>query len=244
MPQKDDYGGQMDEALEILRMIFVAHHESAEVEQPREKPFDFVASHVASQWPSVLGGFSSIDFIGRNHFGAVFLHQLLVELVTVVRFVPNQAFRHVRHHPGFQGGRHQFHFSWRSAFCPQGERKTMAVCNTHDLGDLAPLGFPNQSPPFLVGTNVPSTKHSVRSNPPASLRCCASVSSNLSITPERTQFWKRRCAVWYAPYRAGRSCQGAPVRNTHKVPLRTVRRSLQGRPRRSARTRSGGRTVS
>jgi hypothetical protein len=117
----------------------------------------------------------------------------------------------------------------------------MAVCNTHDLGALAPLGLPNQAPPFLAGTNVPSTKHSLRSNPPASLRCLASARSIFSIAPERTQFWKRRWVVWYGPYRGGKSCQGAPVRRIHSTPLSTLRRSLHGRPRPSSRTGSSGR---
>ena len=120
----------------------------------------------------------------------------------------------------------------------------MAVCNAHDLGALAPLGLPNQAPPFLAGTNVPSTKHSRRSNPPASLRCRARARRTLSNAPERTQFWKRRCAVWYGPYRGGRSCQGAPVRRIHNAPLSTLRRSLHGRPRPSSLTGSSGRMVS
>jgi len=66
-----------------------------------------------------------------------------------------------------QGGLDQRHFSRRSTFCPQGERKTMAVCNAHDLGALAPLGFPNLSPPFLAGTKV--RPQSILSNPSASV---------------------------------------------------------------------------
>jgi hypothetical protein len=96
----------------------------------------------------------------------------------------------------------------------------------------------------LAGAKLPSTKASLRSKPPRSFRSCATASSTCSKTWERTQFWKRRCTVWYAPYRLGRSFQGAPVRSTHKIPFSIVRRSVHGRPRRSARTRSGGKMVS
>src|ERR1700691_4829144 len=225
-------------------MIFITDHQSAEVEQPGKEPFDFPTASVTAQGTSVLGGHAAVGFVGRNELGTVILHQLFIQPVAVVRLVPNQAFRHVRHHARFQGGFDQFHFSRRSAFCPQGERKTMAVCNAHDLGALAPLGFPHLSPPFLAGTKVPSTKHSFKSNPPASLRCCASVSNSFSMTPERTPCWKRRCVVWYEPYRGGRSFQGAPVRRIHKTPLSTARRSLHGRPRPSSRTASCGKMVS
>src|SRR6185312_12814014 len=230
-------------ALKVLRVILIAHYESAKVEKPGEEALNLPAPPIAAQRATVLR-WVPVAAVGRNHLRAVLLHQLFVQPITVVGLVPDQAFGHVGHHARLQRRGDQLHFSRRSAFCPQGERKTMAVCNAHDLGSLAPLGFPNESPPFLAGTNVPSTKHSLRSNPPASWRCLASASNRSSITPERTQFWKRRCAVWYDPYRGGRSCQGAPVRRIHKTPLRIFRRSLHGRPRRSARTRSGGKMVS
>jgi len=136
----------------------------------------------------------------------------------------------------------QFHFCWRSAHGPQGERQPLAVRNAHDLGALAPLGILRPSaPPLLAGTNVPSTKHSVRSKPPVSWRWAARARRIFSITPVRTQFWKRRWTVWCGPYRSGKACQGAPVRRIHSTPLKTVRRSLQDRPRRSGRTGPAGR---
>src|SRR5579872_612257 len=222
-------------------MIFIAHDQPAEIEEPGKEPLDLVTSDISTQRTPVLGGHAPVRFVGRNHFRPVFIHELLIQPVAVVRLVANQTFGHVGHDSRLQRGRDQFHLSRRSAFRPQGERKTMAVCNAHDLGALAPLGFAHLSPPFLAGTNVPSTKHSLRSNPPASLRCCASVTSRCSITPDFTQFWKRRCAVWHGPYREGRSFQGAPVRKIHSTPLSTLRRSLQGRPRPSSRTGSAGR---
>src|SRR5271154_3053632 len=224
-------------------MIFITNDQTAEVEQPGKEPFDFPPLAVAAQRPAILGGHTPVGFIGRNHFCPELLQQLFIQPVAVVRLVPDQAFGHVGHDSFFQRGLDQFHLSRRSAFCPQGERKTMAVCNAHDLGALAFLGLPDLSPPFLAGTKVPSTKHSFKSNPPASWRCCASVTSRFSITPDLTQFWKRRCAVWYGPYRGGKSCQGAPVRRIHKTPLRILRRSLHGRPRPSSRTGSSGKMV-
>jgi hypothetical protein len=88
---------------------------------------------------------------------------------------------------------------------------------------------------------VRSIKHSRRSSPLRSLRSCATARSTCSKTPLRTQFWNQRCTVWYDPYRGGKSFHGAPVRKIQSTPLKTVRRSLHGRPRLSARTRSSGR---
>jgi hypothetical protein len=229
--------------LEVFCIIFIAHHQPTKVEQPGKESFDLPASAVTPQATTVLGAAAAQPIRG-NHFGAVLVQKLFIQSVAVVGFIPDQLLRYVGYDPGVQRSRHQLYFSWRSAFCPQGERKTVAVCHTHDLGALAPLGLADQTPPFLAGTNVPSTKHSLKSKPPASWRCFATASNTSSMTPARTQLWNRRCTVWYDPYRGGRSCHGAPVRRIQRIPFRTVRRSLQGRPRRSARTRSGRKILS
>jgi IS5 family transposase len=43
----------------------------------------------------------------------------------------------------------------RSARDPSGDRKTVAVCDCHDLGALAALGFPNARAPFLAPLKAP-----------------------------------------------------------------------------------------
>ena len=243
MAQEDNHGAELDQSLEVLRVIFIAHHQTSKVEQPSEESFNFPAAAVSPQASTILGATAALPIRG-DHFCAVLMHELLIQSVAVVGFISDQLQRHIGHDPGVQRGRHQLYFSWRSAFCPQGERKTMAVCQTHDLGPLAPLGLADQAPPFLAGTNVPSTKHSFKSKPPACWRCFATASKTSSTTPARTQFWNRRCTVWYDPYRDGKSCHGAPVRRIQRIPFRTVRRSLHGRPRPSGRTRSGGKISS
>ena len=230
----------MDEALKVFGMIFVTHHQPPEVEEPGKEPLHLPASAVTPQWPAILRGHAPVDFVGRNQFNAVVGAEFFIQPVAIVSLVADQAVGGFRHEAFYQGGFDQLYFRWRSAFCPQGERKTMTVGNTHDFRALAALGFAHQSPPFLAGTNVPSTKHSFKSRPPAALRCAAKANRIVSITPERTQSWKRRWAVWYAPYRGGKSCHGAPVRKIHNAPFKTLRRSLHGRPRPSARTLSGG----
>ena len=64
------------------------------------------------------------------------------------------------------------------------------------------------------------------------------------MTPKRTQFWKRRCAVWYEPYRGGKSCHVAPVRKIHNAPLNPWRWLLHRRPRRPVCLSSVGRSAS
>jgi len=244
MAQEDDGGSEMDESLEVFRMVFIANHKTPEVKEPGKQPLDLPSSSITSQWTTILSRNETTRPMGSNHLGAVFFPKFFIQPVTVVGLIPNEPFWCLIHNAFIQRLRNQFYFSWRSTFCPQGDRKTMAVCNAHDFGALAPLGFPDQAPPFLAGTNVPSTKHSFRSSPPRFLRSWASANNTFSIAPESTQFWNRRCTVWYGPYRGGRSFHGAPVRKIHSTPLRTLRGSLHGRPRPSGRTGSAGRMVS
>ena len=49
MAQEDDGGSEVDEALEVLRMVFIAHDQASEVEQPREEPFDLPAAVICPE---------------------------------------------------------------------------------------------------------------------------------------------------------------------------------------------------
>src|SRR5215510_16446513 len=93
----------------------------------------------------------------------------------------------------------------RSRRCVNGERKTSAVCNCHELRTFAPLGLSHSEPPFLATTNIPSMKHSVRSSSPRTRRSSASASNTLRKTPSRTHCWNRRWQVWYGGNRPGKS---------------------------------------
>jgi hypothetical protein len=56
----------------------------------------------------------------------------------------------------------------RSTRDPCGDRKTMAVCDCHDLGPLAALRLPDGGAPFLAPAKVPSMKASLMSMAPRS----------------------------------------------------------------------------
>src|SRR5437762_9955410 len=126
MPQKNNRRAQMDEALKVFRVIFITDHQPAKVKQPGKEAFDLPPPRKPTQWTTVLRRYSAVLLVGRDQFRAVLLHQLFVQPVTVISFVPNQTLWHVGHYPRLQCGGDQFHFSRRSTFCPQGERKTMA----------------------------------------------------------------------------------------------------------------------
>src|SRR5215471_2023186 len=246
MTQKDHNAGELDKPEIVLGVILIANHQAAEVVQPSEESFHFPTTLEAAQRTSVLSNSIGLATfaVWSDHLSAELLQNFTIQPVAVVGLVSNESLRDISDESLLQRLGDQFYFSRASTVCAYGDRKTIAVCNCHDLAALSAFSFSHAEPPFLAGAKLPSTNASLRSKPPRSFRSWATASSTCSRTLERTQFWKRRWTVWYAPYRSGKSFQGAPVRSIHRIPFSVLRRSLHGRPRRSARTRSGGKMVS
>lgn len=221
-------------------MIFVANDEPPEVVEPCEKAFDFPSASVAAHGASVLCSANSAGSVGSNEFDAAFVAEALVERVAVVGCVADQAVGRVFEHALIDGGFNERYFVGRSTCNVNGDRKTMSVCDCHDLGALAAFGFPHAKPPFLAPVKEPSINASRTSMPPRSAKSSASASSTRLNVPSRAHRWKRRWHVWYGGYRSGKSFHGAPVRNTQRTPLSTSRGSRHGRPRPSGRHRGFG----
>ena len=164
-----------------------------------------------------------------NHFYMSFF-QGLVQRITIVSHISNQTL-------GLGFGKafrycllNEFNLMRTCFMCGYGDRKTIAVCNRHDLGTLATLSFSNSCAPFLAAAKLPSIKHSAKSILPLILRSTASFTNTFSQMFASTHSWKRRWQVWYDGYLSGKSLQGAPVRQIHKIPFRIARLSTRGRP--------------
>ena len=212
----------------------------SEVLQPGKQAFDFPTSFVSSQDTTILGSrLLAVGLMRSDQLNSLFV-QTLIERVAIIRSVTNQSFRFFFRKSLVQGLFYQFHFMRRSTSNGYGERKTSAICHCHELCTFAPLGFSHPSAPFLAMTKLPSMKHSVRSKPPRSFTSFTRARKTSSNTSFSTHSWNRRWQVWYGGYRFGMSCQGAPVRKTHKIPFRIARSSTLGRPLPSARRSTFG----
>ena len=183
MPEQDDRGRKVQESLEIVGVKLVAGDESAEVEEPREEALDLPASAIAAKLAPVLRRHLPIGFVRCDELEAALLHQTFVELVTVISPVADKALGLLVDEHLVESLLDQGHFVRASAFNPKGERKASAVCDCHDLGPLAFLGFSDAGPPFLAPEKEPSINASVRSRPPRSRRSFAIALSNLSRVP-------------------------------------------------------------
>jgi hypothetical protein len=76
-----------------------------------------------------------------------------------------------------------------------GDRKTSAVCNGHDLGPFAALGLADAEPFFFALAKDPSIKVSLRSKPPRAYRSAARAFSTPRHVPLSTHRWNRRWQV-------------------------------------------------
>ena len=80
----------MDEAEEVFDAEFPSCDEPAEVVHPGEEPFDLPALLVTAKLAPVLR-FASVAAVRGDHLDAVFVFELLVELVGVVSLVSDQS---------------------------------------------------------------------------------------------------------------------------------------------------------
>ncbi len=247
MPEQDQDASELDHAEEVGGVIFPAGDHAAVVVQPGEQPLDVPAAAITSQRPSILAcGSAAPQRVGRDQFHPVVLAQVLVQGVAIVGLVADQAGRRGPAEARAEGLLDQSALMWRSTRNPEGERKTMAVRNCHDLGPFSAARWTNTIAPFFALLKEASMKASSRSRAPRSNRSSAKARRMRSRRPSRTHCWNRRWQVWYGGYSCGRSRQRAPVRKIQSTPSSTARASRQGRPRPSALrfSRSSGRITS
>jgi len=89
MPEQYVEAGKVDEAEEILDVIFPSRDKAGEVVQPCKEPLDFPAPAVAAQFAAILTA-APVAPVGRDHLDAVFLMEPAVERVRVVGLVTDQ----------------------------------------------------------------------------------------------------------------------------------------------------------
>ena len=221
-------------------MIFVANDKTAKVVEPRENAFDFPPPAVAPEFPPVLRHQPAIAAIRRDQVHAAIFQKTCVQDIAVVGLVANEPIWQIVRPRRVEGLFDQRYLVRRSVGNAGGDRNTMAVCDCHDLAALAAFCFADGVAPFLASEKEPSIKVSVRSILPRRSKSSASAARIWAKTPRWVHCWNRRWQVWYGGYLSGRSFQGAPVRNTHKIPLSTSRGSRGGRPRPPGFRRIGG----
>jgi len=157
----------LDEAEEVFDVVFPSRDEPAEVVHPGEEAFDLPTLLVAAKLAPVLC-FASVAAVRGDHLNAVFVLELLVELVRIVGLVSDQSGWEFIEKASGKNFLNKSALGRRSACDRYGERKTVASGDSDDLRTLAPAGRADREAPFLALAKVASTNASSRLSLPCS----------------------------------------------------------------------------
>ena len=196
MPQQDQGTGQLEHGQEVFSVIFPTRDQPPGIMEPSEESLHFPAVTVAAQGATILGGrISAARSVRRNHLHGVMVQEVPIQLLTVVGAVTDHSLRCFWDESLLQGGFHEFCFMRRSAGDADGDRKTMAVDDRHDLGAFSPASRADSRAPFLALLKLASMKVSDRSSLPRSRRSWAKQVNRSVNNPSRRHCWKRRWQV-------------------------------------------------
>ena len=176
---------EVDEAEEVLDVVFPSSDESAEVVHPREEPLHSPSFAVAAQFTGVLT-FTAVAPVGRDHLDAELVLERAIERVRVVGFIADEPGGKFVEEASSQNVLHKLALGRRCAVDRYGERKTVISGDSDDLRALATAGWADRKAPFLALAKVASTNASSRFSFPRSCRCRASSFSACSNFPLRT----------------------------------------------------------
>ena len=217
----------------------VAHHQTAEIPQPREGALYRPASFVAPQNAAILRRSAVTVQAVRGDQQNAPPPQSLAQRIAVVALVSNDPQRFLprtpRVMPSAYADRRERRFrepdfrrGRRTKVVPQ--RNSAAVDHHHPLRPLAPLGFSDFGAPFLAGAKLPSRNDSLHSSSRRWFNSLRNARQIFNQTPCSSQSRSRRQHVEGCGYFSGKSCQRAPLRRIHRIPSSTRRFSIHGRP--------------
>lgn len=186
MPQENHRAREVQKAGEIGGAPLIAGDEAPRILKPGKQSFDLPAAFIAAQGPSILCEVDPVRSMGRDELDPA-RGQPLVEPVAVIRGIPNQALGVVGQEARVQRLFDELRFVRRGGRDGNGDRKTSAVCNGHDLGPFTPLGLADVAAFFLALAKEPSMNASLRSSPPRAYRSAASALRTRRRVPSRTQ---------------------------------------------------------
>lgn len=207
---------------------------------PGKCPFHFPSSLISSKGSSILSFlFTSVRSMRSNQFDTS-LFEPSPQLIRICCLIINKPFHSVSWATGalswnrhlFKGLLYQrdFRRGRRVQVVPQ--RNSLAVCHHHPLRTLSTFGFSDAEPPFLAGAKLPSANVSAHFNWPRSSSSARNARHARSQASRSSHSCNRRQHVDGDGYHGGKSCQRAPLRNTHSIPSKQRRFEILLRPNR------------
>jgi hypothetical protein len=215
---------------------FIAHHQSAEVLQPRVSALNNPSAPVTPELSAILMCGCGVVRAGRDYWLNVTPEQQCSNFVTVVASICNQplGLAALTSAPCdtsiVQCRLKQFYLRRGSLLHVYSERSTRAIGQYHELCSLAPFSLPGQCTPLFAVINMPPMKHSSQRTFLRSSNWSRKARHISRSTPDSAHVLSLRCTVLFEPYLSGNSLHGAPLQSIHKMPSKHLRSSAGGRP--------------
>src|SRR3990172_8837811 len=176
----------MEHGEEVFSMIFPASDEPSRVVQPSKESLDLPTATIAAQGAAILSWrIHAAHVVRSDHLDAVTVPEPFIRLLAVVGNVANHSLRDFRQESLLERGFDELCFMRRSAGHADGDRKTMAVDDRHDLGAFSSASRADSRAPFLALLKLASMKVSDRSSLPRSRRSLASAVNTRVSVPSR-----------------------------------------------------------
>ena len=219
-------------------VALISNNQAPKITEPCKGSLNFPSFPVSFKFPAILG-FRLFTITSMWSYQIYFqIVKAFSKGIAVIAFIGNNSYRTLlgstlcwaRYLDSVKGLFGQLYFRGRCRGKGASQRNTLAVDHHHPLCTFALLGFPDASAPFFAGAKLPSIKASCQSSTPLASSIDRNLRQTSNQTPWSSQSRNRRQHVDALGYRSGKSCQRAPVRKTHKIPSRTCRLSIGGRP--------------
>jgi len=229
----------MKEAAINCERTIIAHHQPTEVTEPGKGSFDFPASFVSSQGPTILHRRLTPTLAMRDDRLNAVATQVSAQRVAVVAAIHDHTHGFLPWSSGTMTAPHadrreclldEFDLCRGCRVKVVSQRKTLAVSHHHPLRALAPLGFSGSVAPFFAGAKLPSIKDSLHFSCWRSFSSLRNARQMFTQTSCSSQSRSRRQQVAGEGNSSGKSHQRAPLRRIHKMPSSTLRSFIRGRP--------------
>ena len=221
----------MDEGGKYFYFTFISNDEAAKAEKPADRSFDFPATTVTPELPTILLlRFTAIAAMWTNEIDPS-MPEPITKRIAVARLVVNQPVG-ILSRPTSSTARHgdllerrfdQRRLVGRCGFDLNSERYTLAIRHHHKLCTLSAFGLSDAGAPFFAGENVPSAKHSSHWILSSSSSMQSNARHAASNEPSCSHVSSRRQHVLAEGKCRGKSFHRAPLRRSHNAP------SKQGR---------------
>jgi hypothetical protein len=148
--QYNDETGKFNKSVKEISMVLVASDQPSKVLKPTDRSLDFPATTVsAERAPILCGGLRAVLSVRANQFDTA-TRQPFAQRIAIGGQVVDQSSRFSWQNASFEQRLNKSHFVWARTRRVDGERKTMAIGEDHDLGALAAFGLADLFTPFFA----------------------------------------------------------------------------------------------